>query len=396
MRIRFSITGALLAIMFLAAPVQARTIKVGLILPFSGPNADLGEQMDRAVRLYLKTHPKVPGGHTIEIIRRDATGPKPDIAKRLAQELVIRDKVDVLAGVVYSNNALAIIDVANEAKVPLMIMNAASSMITTKSPYVARTSLTMWQVAYPLGELAFKEFGIKNAAVAYANYASGVDAAEAFKASFTAAGGKIVLDVPFTFPNIPDFTPFLQRIKDAKPDGLYVFVPTGKYSSAFFTTLHTLGLRESGIKLLADGDITDENELPNLGDSVVGLITLWHYSAGADRPANRAFVAEWKREYGADSLPGFLSVGAWDGMDAIYHAIGKTNGAMGADATVAAWKTWKSDSPRGPVYIDPETRDIVQNMYLRETKKVGGKVINVEYRTYEAIKDPWKQLNKKK
>lgn len=397
MRSLCSWAGAILAAAFLTTSAEAKTIKVGLILPYSGPSADLGEQMDRAVRLYLENHPAVPGGHTIEIIRRDSTGPKPDVAKRLAQELIIRDKVDLIAGVVYSNNALAIIDVVNEAKVPFLIMNAAASMITTKSPYVARTSITMWQASYPLGDVSFKEFGIKSVAVAYANYAPGKDAAEAFKTSFTAAGGKVVLEIPFPFPNIPDFTPFLQNIKDAKPEALYVFVPTGKYSTAFAHTYHTLGFREAGIRLLADGDITNDIELPNLGDAAVGMISLWNYSSGSDRPANVEFVKKWKKAYGDNAAPDFLAVGAWDGMDAIYHAIAKTNGQMGADATIAAWKTWKKDdSPRGPVFIDPETRDIVQNMYLRETKKVDGKLRNVEYRTFQAVKDPWKELNKPK
>ena len=264
----------LLAAFFLVLAVTgtawAETVKVGVILPYSGPNAQLGQQVDRGFELYQKLNAKGTGGHKIEIIKRDSTGPKPDVAKRLATELITRDKVDIVAGVVYSNNAFAISDVTRKAKVPLLIMNAGTAAITTRSPYTARVSFTMWQAAYPLGKYAYEKMKIRTAAVAYANYSPGKDSKNAFTKAFTAAGGKVVADIPFPFPKIPDFTPFLQSVKDAKPDALYVFIPAGKWATGVMKTYDDLGMRAAGIELIGPGDITQDSELPNMGQVPLG------------------------------------------------------------------------------------------------------------------------------
>jgi len=387
---------ALVVMVFAAGTVSADTVKVGVILPYSGANAQLGQQLDRGMELYRKLHPDALAGHQIELIKRDSTGPKPDVAKRLAQELITRDKVDMLAGVVYSNNAFAIADLTRKAKTPLLIMNAGTSRITTTSPYIARVSFTMWQSAYPLGKYVYDKMNIRTAAVAYANYAPGKDSKEAFVKAFTAAGGKIVADIPFPFPKIPDFSPFLQRVKDSRPDALYVFVPAGKWATGVMKTYGDLGMREAGIKLIGPGDITQDSELPNMGDVPLGVITMHHYSAAAGRPENKAFVKAWKEAYGKDSTPDFFGVQGWDGMAAIYEAVRRLDGKMDPEKTLAVWKGWKFDSPRGPIMIDPDTRDIVHNQYLRKIEKRDGELANVEYETIEMVEDPWKKLQKAK
>ena len=378
------------------ASSQARTVKVGLILPFSGPEASNGIQLDRGIQLFLKEHPNVPGGSKIELIKRDSTGPKPDVAKRLAQELITRDHVDMIAGIIYSNNAFAILDLCNRAKVPVLIMNAGTASITTKCPYVARESFTMWQSAYPLGKYAHDHMGIKSVGVVYANYAPGKDSANAFKTSFTKAGGKVVADVPLPFPNMPDFTPFLQRVKDAKPDALYAFIPAGRWATALMKTYGDLGMDKAGIKLIGPGDITQDNELLNMGKVALGVITMHHYSADHNSPENKKFVAAWKKAYGADSTPDFLGVQGWDGMAAIYHIVSKTKGKITGKSFNKAIEGWKYDSPRGPIMIDPKTRDIVDNQYLRKVEMKDGHLANVELDVIKMVKDPWKQLQKKK
>jgi branched-chain amino acid transport system substrate-binding protein len=390
-----TIAFAILGIALGSAAAQAKTIKIGFIAPLSGPAADMGQDLYRGLELYLNTH-QVPAGNTVQIIKRDSTGPKADVAKRLALELVTQDKVDVLTGVVFSNNAIAILDVANKARVPVMLMNSATSSITTLSPYAARSSFTLWQSAYPFGEYAATKLNIKRIALIYANYASGKDTARAFRTSFEKFGGEIVADIPFPFPDTADFTPFLQRVKDIKPDAVYAFAPGGKWGTSLLKTYNALGLRETGIRLLATQDIVLDSELNGIGDIAQGVISLSHYSAAADRPANKTFVAEFKKAYGPDAVPNFFTVGAWDGMDAIFYAIEKTGGDMSADQVMAAWKTWRNEnSPRGPIHIDPVTRDIVQNEYIRETKKVGGQLMNIEIATIPNVADPLKALGLK-
>jgi branched-chain amino acid transport system substrate-binding protein len=374
----------------------AQTVKLGIVNTYSGPSANLGEQMDRGIRLYVKQHEKdLPPGVKLEIIRRDDTGPNPEVAKRMAQELVTRDHVELLAGTVYSPNALAIAPVATEAKVPFVIMNSGTAVITTKSPFIARVSFTMWQASYPLGAWAAKH-GIKKVYVAVSDYAPGIDSEAAFTKGFTEAGGQVVGSVRMPLSNA-DYVPFMQRAKDAAPDAVYSFVPAGKDATALMKAFGELGLKQAGIKLIGPGDLTTDEELQNMGDVALGVVTAHHYSAAATRPANQAFVKAYQAEFGAKEDPSFLVVDAYDGMAAIFHVIIAQNGKLDPDKTMELLKGWKDDaSPRGPIMIDPETRDIVQNEYMRRIEKVDGKLANVEFETLPMVKDPWKEINHQK
>ena len=393
MTLRISWLVAAAAAVALGAPASAQTVKVGFITTYSGLNANMGEYMDRAAKLYMKLHEKdLPPGVKVELIVRDDGGANPERGKQVAQELITRDKVQLLAGVIFTPVALAIAPLTVEAKVPFFISNAGTSIITTKSPYIARFSFTLWQSSYPFGAWAAKHY--KTAYEMTTDYAPGHDAEEAFAKSFKEGGGNIVGAVRVPLEN-PDFAAYLQRVKDAKPDALFVFVPAGKTATAVMKGFGDLGLKAAGIKLIGPGDITPDEELPNMGDVALGVVTAFHYSADADRPANKAFVSEYKKAYGQNAIPDFISVGTWDTMDAIYYVVRAQKGKIDPDKTMELIKHYKNpNSPRGPISIDPETRDIVQNEYLREVKKVNGHLANVELETIgTAVKDPWKQLN---
>ncbi len=384
------------AIALASSAAFSQTVKIGFITSYSGLNGNLGPYMERAVRLYMKQHEKeLPPGVKIELLTRDDTGPNPDKAKQLAQELIVRDKVDLLAGVIFTPNALAIAPLATEAKVPFVIMNAGTSVITTRSPYIIRASFTLWQASYPLGQWAAKKF--RTAYTLVSDFGPGHDSEEAFIKGFTEGGGKMLGSVRVPLQN-PDWAAYMQRVKDAKPDVLKIFIPAGKTATAVMKNFSDLGLGAAGIKLIGPGDITTDEELPNMGEVALGVLTVHHYSAAAERPANKAFVAAWKKEYGANETPNFLSAGSWDGMDMIFQAIKAQKGKLDPDRTIEILKAYRNpNSPRGPISIDPETRDIVQNEYLREVRKVaGGQVANVEIETVgTAVKDPWKELKKK-
>jgi branched-chain amino acid transport system substrate-binding protein len=379
--------------MVLAASAPAQTIKIGVINSYSGPFATLGDLMDKGMKLYMKQNAdKLPPGVKIELIIRDDGGPNPDKAKQLAQELIVRDKVQFLTGVVFTPNALAIAPLTQEAKVPFFIGNAGTSVITERSPYIARFSFTLWQSSYPLGAWASRKF--KRAYIAVSDFAPGHDSEAAFERAFTEGGGKIIGKVRIPLAN-PDFVPFMQRVKDAKPEVLFAFMPAGRQATQMMKAYGDLGLDKAGIKFIGPGDITTDEELPNMGDVPIGVITMHHYSAAATRPANKAFIAAWKKEYGEKSSPSFMSVGQWDAMDAIYQVIREQKGKVDPDRTMALVKKYRNaNSPRGPISIDPETRDIIQNEYMREVKKVGGQLANVEFETFPNVKDPWKELKK--
>lgn len=394
-RISRLLAATLAATVALLGSGEAADVKVGFIGVYTGPESGAGSQIQRGAHLYMKIHPRVPGDHKIEFIERDTAGPSPDRAKRLALELVTRDKVDLLMGLQYSNEAFAVMDVCRESRVPVLITNAGTASITQHCPYVARVSFTMWQAAYPMGEYAAKKMNIKTAAVVYANYAPGKDSKTAFQEAFEQSGGRVVSDVPLPFPNLPDFTPFMQRVKDTKPQAVYVFVPAGKWATGIMKVYHELGMKDAGITLIGPGDIVQDAELPNMGDVPIGVVTVHHYSAAAKRPENVAFVKAWKEAYGADSTPDFLGVQGWDGMAAVYHVIEKTGGKITPESYLEALKTWRYASPRGPILIDPETRDIVDNQYIRRVEKIDGKLANVEFDVIEMVRDPWKALGKK-
>jgi branched-chain amino acid transport system substrate-binding protein len=387
---------AALGLALAAACASAQTIKIGFITSYSGLNGNLGPYMERGARLYLKEHAKeLPPGVNVEFLIRDDTGPNPDKAKQLAQELIVRDKVNLLAGVIFTPNAMAIAPLATEGKVPFVIMNAGTSVITTRSPYIVRLSFTLWQSCYPLGQWAGKKF--KRVYTLVSDFGPGHDCEDAIVRATKEAGGEVAGSVRVPLVN-PDFVPYMQRVKDAKPDALAVFIPAGKTATAVLKAFGELGLASAGVKLIGPGDVTTDEELGNMGDAALGVLTVHHYSAAATRPANQAFVAAWKRDYGANETPNFVAVGGWDGMAAIVHAIKEQKGKLDPDRTMELLKNFKDpNSPRGPISVDPATRDIVQNEYLREVRRVGGKLANVELETVgTAVKDPWKELNAKK
>ncbi len=385
---------ALLLAMTIASAVPfAQTVKVGVINTYSGPLAGGGDQLERGIRLYMKLHEKdLPPGIKIELIRRDDTGPNPEVAKRLAQELITRDKVQLLAGMYWTPNALAVAPLLTEAKMPLVIMNASTAIITTKSPYIVRLSFSVWQATYPLGNWAARN-GLRNVYTLVADYGPGIDNETAFTKGLTEAGGTIVGAARMPVMT-SDFMPFLQRAKDLKPDAVFTFVPEAKEAAALMKAYGALGLPGAGIKLLGSGSLTSDEELPAMGDAAIGTITMQQYSAAATRPANLAFVAAYKAEFGANEEPSFFVLDAYDGMAAIFHVVIEQHGNIDPDKTMELLKGWKYDSPRGPIMIDPETRDIVQNEYLRRVDKVGGRLQNTEIETIPMVKDPWKELYK--
>jgi branched-chain amino acid transport system substrate-binding protein len=385
----------LLAITALHAPntAAAETVKVGLVLTYSGSYASDGEQIDRAAELYLKLHRHdLPPGVEIRLVKRDDTGPSPDVAKRLAQELIVREHVQVLAGCVFTPNAAAIAPLATEAKIPFVLMGTGTSNTTRLSPYITRFSFTQWQMSEPLGRWAAAH-GYRTAATLVTDYAPGYDAEAAFTRGFTEGGGKIVdaLRVPV---KEPDFVPFLARIRELRPNALFIFTPGGGAAIAVVKAYRELGLEQAGIQLMTSGATLADNELPGLGEAALGAISASHYSASGKRPANAAFVAAWREAYGVDSLPNYFSVGGWDGMAAIVDLVRQQKGSIAPERSMEILKAWSNaESPRGPIHIDPETRDIVQNIYIRKVEKVNGVLTNVEFATVPAVKDPWKALN---
>ena len=380
----------------LASPWAAAAetvVKVGLVLTYSGSYAADGEQIDRAAELYLKLHQQdLPPGVEIRLVKRDDTGPSPDVAKRLAQDLIVREHVQILAGCVFTPNAAAIAPLATEAKIPFVLMGSGTSSTTRLSPYITRFSFTQWQMSEPLGKWAAKN-GYHTAATLVTDYAPGYDAEAAFTRGFVEAGGKVVdaLRVPV---KEPDFVPFLERVRDARPNALFIFSPGGAAAVAVVKAYRELGLERAGIQLMTSGATLADNELPSLGEAALGAISSSHYSASGKRPANAAFVAAWRQAYGEASLPNYFSVGGWDGMAAIVELVREQKGIIEPQRSMEILKRWSDEeSPRGPIRIDPDTRDIVQNIYIRKVEKVSGVLTNVEFATLPAVKDPWKEFN---
>ncbi len=383
---------AVAAAVALALPAAAQTVKVGVILTYSGPQASLGDQVDKGIELYVKEHAQdLPKGVTVSLIKRDDTF-NADVAKRLAQELVTRQHVNFLAGVIGTPAANAIAPLATEAKTPFIVMNAAGVTTTRLSPYVARVSFTHWQLSLPLGRWAAQHLG-KRAMTAVSDFAPGYDGEGGFSKGFKDAGGTIIGSIRMPVLTL-DFAPFFERVKAAHPDVLYVFIPAGQQATAVMKAYADVGLKAAGIKLVGPQDIVTDEELPNMGDAPEGVITTGNYSPTARRPQNAAFLAAWHRSYGNAAIANFMSVAGWDGMAAIYAVIKQTGGRFDGNQAMAILRGWKDpDSPRGPIMIDPETRDIVQNVYIRRTEKVDGHLANVEFATIEQVKDPWKELN---
>jgi branched-chain amino acid transport system substrate-binding protein len=383
---------AILSVPLVSLTARADTVKIGIINSYSGFVAQAADEMQKGIDLYAKLHDKdLPDGVKIELIKRDDTS-NPEVGKRLAQELITRDHVQALMGIILSPVAAAVAPLTAEAKVPLVLTNAAGVQLTRLSPYVVRTSFTLWQQGYPIGKWAAEQ-GWKTGYTEVTDFIAGHDSEAAFTKGFTDGGGKVLDSVRFPVQN-PDFVPFVQRVKDAKPDVAFLWVPAQTQATAMMNAVRDLGLREAGIHIVSAQDLLPDEELPKMGDTPLGLITAGNYSTAADRPANKAFLAAWAKEYGDQSIPDFFSVDGWDGMAAIYDLVKHTKGQFTADEAMAFLSHWKNpDSPRGPIEIDPNTRDIVQNIYIREVKKVDGKLANVEIATIPMVKDPWKELN---
>jgi branched-chain amino acid transport system substrate-binding protein len=361
------------------------TVKIGVILPYSGPFADAANQLDAGIKLYMQQHGDEVAGKKIEIIRKDTGGPAPDVAKRLAQELVVRDEVDILAGFALTPEALGAADISNEAQKFMVVMNAATSVITEKSPYIVRTSLTTPQVNYAFGKWA-AENGIKAAYTLVADYGPGHDAQAAFEKGFTEAGGTIVGSDRTPVAN-PDFSAFVQRVKDASPEAVFIFVPGGGQPAAIGKALAERGLTPPETKVLGQGELTHPEALESMGDVAEGIITTFHYTLERDDPLNTEYVAAYQAANNGRS-PDLFSIGGYDGMHLIYEVLKKTNGDTSGDALVEAAKGMSWTSPRGPMTIDPETRDVVQTVYIREVQRVGDKLQNVILEEIPNVKDP--------
>jgi branched-chain amino acid transport system substrate-binding protein len=388
------IVAAVAAGLAMTQAASAQEVKVGVILPYTGVGAELAQQIDRGMELYLKLNADQVKPYTITLVKRDSKAPDGAAAKIAAQELLTQDKVDVLAGWVYSPDAIASAPVVNAGKKLAVIMNAATSFITNLSGDYVRTSFTMWHSSYALGAAAAKQLHAKTAVVAYTDYPPGKDSLEAFKNAFEANGGRVIDAIPAGGPGqVPDFTPFFQRAKDEKPDVLFVFVPAGDHATAVVKTYGALGMAAAGIKLIGPGDIVQDIKLQGMGDAAIGLITMHHYNADLDNPQNKKFVAAWKAAYGADSTPDFTAVGGYDGMAAIVHAVQATKGKMDGDDAVKSLLGWKFNSPQGPIMIDPETRDIIMNEYLSEVVKgPDGKLHEKQLAVVDSVKDQCKVL----
>jgi len=370
-----------------AFPVSAQQpLKIGLVMPYSGQFADAATQMDNAIKLYMKEHGDTVAGRKLEIIRRDTGGVAPDIAKRHAQELVVRDNVDILAGFVLTPNALAAADVSVQAKKFMVVMNAATSIITTRSPYMVRTSLTIPQLNEAFGGWAYQN-GVRKAYTMVSDYGPGIDAEGAFQRAFKDAGGQLLGSVRMPVAN-PDFFPFVQRAKDLNPEAIYIFIPGGAQPAAFGKALLDLGIDSKKTKILGQGEITEENALKVMGDAALGLITAFHYDHNHKSAANAKFVGAYNAEYKRN--PDFFSMGGWDGMHLIYEALKKTGGKADGESLIAAAKGMKWESPRGPVQIDPETRDIILTVYIDKVQKTADGLRNVEIDKVENVKDPVK------
>jgi len=363
------------------------TVKIGLVQSMTGPLAAVGRQVVSAAKLYMQQHGDTVAGKKIQLILRDDTT-VPDVAKRLAQELIVNEKVHIL-GVGITPVAMAIAPLATEAKIPEVVMVSGTSVVTERSPYIVRTSFTLGQQCAIMGDWAAKN-GHKKVVIIQSDWAPGHEATATFTKAFTAGGGQILETLKVPLAN-PDFAPFLQRAKDLNPDTLFVFVPAGGQAGTFAKQFVERGLDKAGIKLIGPGDVTDDDDMPTMSDAMLGVVTAGFYSASHNSPKNKEYVAAFKKAYGF--RPNFISLGGYDGMHLIYEALKKTGGNTNGDALLAAMKGMKWESPRGPIQIDPETRDIIQNIYIRRVERVDGELYNQEFATFEAVKDPGKIKN---
>jgi len=358
--------------------------KIGLILPMTGPFASTGKQIEAAAKLYMAQNGDMIAGKKVELIVKDDTS-APDVTKRIAQELVVNDKVSVLAGFGLTPLALASAPIATQSKTPLVVMAAATSSITEASPFIIRTSFTLPQAAVALADWAPKN-NIKKVVTMVSDYGPGIDAEKYFKDRFTFNGGQVIDTLRVPMRN-PDFAPFLQKVRDAKPDAVYVFVPSG-LGAGVMKQFAERGMDKAGIRLIGTGDVTDDDQLNGMGDVALGVTTSHHYSASHNSPTNKKFVDAFSKANGG-LRPNFMAVGGYDGMRVIYEAAKATKGA-GGQALLDAMKGQVFESPRGPMFIDAQTRDVVHNIYIRKVERVGGQLYNQEFETLKDVKDPGK------
>jgi len=393
---RFPARAFLVAAFFIAAIsnfeiayAQDRKLTVGVILPLSGAFADQGKHYEDGIKVFQKIHGNKVGNVVVETVVRDDQGPgSGDLARRLTQELIQRNKAQIILGYSFTPNAMASATLLTEAKTPAVIVNAATSIITEKSPYFSRVSFTLPQIASSLGTWAAKS-SVKTAYTIVSDYAPGLDAETWFTKTFEAGGGKIVGSVRTPVAAM-EYSPFLQRAIEAKPDAIFAFNPGGDVAVAFMKATKERGVTKSGIKLLVTGDVVDDNLLPAMGDSVEDVISALHYQVELDNPANAKFLKGFREMFGANAVPSYRVVQGYDGMALIYQALEKTGGKTDADSIMAAIKGAKLDSPRGPIQIDPQTRDIIENIYIRRGVQKDGKWVNAAFETIEAVKDPAK------
>lgn len=366
------------------AMAQAKPFKIGFILPMTGQSASTGRQEEAAIKLFMAQNGNTVAGRKVEVIVKDDGGVA-DQTRRIAQELVVNDKVDVLAGFGLTPTALATAPIATQSKTPMVVTAAATSMITEQSPYIVRTSFTLPQVSVSIAEWAAKN-KIKKVVTLVTDYGPGIDAEKFFKSQFQLNGGQVVAEIRSPLRS-PDFAPFLQRVRDANPEALFVFLPSGQ-GAAFMKQFAERGLDKSGIRLIATGDVTDDDQLNDMGDVALGVVNSHHYSAAHPSAANKKFVDAFQA---ANKFrPNFMAVAAYDGMRVIYKALEATKGQGGGDALLAAMKGQLFESPRGQVLIDAQTRDIVQDVYIRKVERRDGQLWNIEFDVQKAVKDPGK------
>jgi len=386
---------SLAAMILLAAAIQARAddIKIGVIGSFTGPYADWGHRFQEGVDLYVAQHNALAGGHHVTIVYRDDGGNNPARAKQLAQELVVRDGVQYLAGLDFTPTVFAVAEIITEAKIPFVIFNSASSVVVRKSPYFLRTGFTQWQVGVPAAQYAAK-MGAKRATIIVADYAPGLDSIDAIQTAFTAAGGKVadIIKAPL---GTYDYSSYIQRVKDGAPDTLFTSNPGGPMSQSLVKTYVNSGLREKDVAYWAGGGETEEQNLPNIGDAGIGLYSARTYTYLLDTPLNHAFVTAIRDKFHeAHDFPNIATVEAYDGIALVFHMIAATDGKRDGDKAIESAEGYKWDSPRGPIEIDPKTRDLIQNVYILRVEKVGGALRNkVLFTYYPAVKDQWKELH---
>ena len=380
--------GALAFALFSATGTAAtaqETIRIGLLVPMTGPFSYMGRQISAGVGLYLAQYGTAVAGKKVEVIVKDDAG-SADNTRRLAQELVVKDKIAVLAGFGLTPQAFATAPLATQSKTPMVVMQAATSSVTEKSPFIVRTSMTLPQVTMGVAEWAYKH-KIKRVVTLVSDFAPGLDAERTFKESFVSNGGEIVEQIRMPVVN-PDFAPFLQRVLDVKPQAVFVFVPAGSSAAVFIKQFAERGLNKAGIQLIGTGDVVDDDVLNDMGDAALGIVTSHHYSAAHPSVLNKKFVEVFSKA-NSGMRPNFMAVAGYDGMRVIMEGLKATKGA-GGEALVNAMKGQVFESPRGQVMIDAQTRDIVQDVYIRKVQRVDGKLYNLEFDVHKSVKDPGK------